>query len=358
MKLELVCNLPPIDGNPRNSEGAFHRGYQGEILFAYSRYTGISCHDHAACDIALIRSFDEGNTWTEPEIIVRAKEDFGTDNVMSVSSLVQENGELAFYFLIKEQDFTATIGRALTKDGETFRVERCAMDCPPAYYVVNNDRLVRLADGRILAPAEWISAEDNRAERYKFIISCLISEDDGKTFRKAAFDYTTHDEANARYGFQEPGVIELSDRLYFWTRTGYGRQYETVSFMGPEGFGYPVPSIFTSPISPMQIREHKGILYNAYNPKPRWNGYEEYEQEHPGVWSRSPMVLRISKDEGKTWGKMNVVGDDPDRGYSYPAMFFTEDGHLLLGICRGSGEEGNNLCTLGIYKIDLSTVEE
>ncbi|MBP3300475.1 MAG: exo-alpha-sialidase [Clostridia bacterium] len=361
MKLDLVCNLPPVDGNPRNSEGTFARGFKGEILYAYSRYTGESCHDDATCDIALIRSFDEGNTWSEPVIIARAKEDFGTNNVMSVSSVVQKNGDLAFYFLIKELDYTTSIGRVLTRDGENFTAERCQFDksVRPGYFCVNNDRIVRLSDGRLMAPWCWVCAEAAKIDRRDPChCGAFLSDDDGKTFYDAGFDFVSTDLANTRYGFQEPGMIELSDRLYYWTRTGYGRQYETVSFTGPSGFHYPQPSIFTSPVSPMQIKKHNGILYNAYNPKPRWNGYEEYEQEHPGVWSRSPMVLRISRDEGKTWGKMNVVGDDPDRGYSYPAMFFTEDGHLLLGICRGSGAEGNNLCTIGIYKIDLSTVEE
>ena len=52
MKKNLVCNLPPVLGNPRNSEGAFARGFHGEILFVYSRFRGDSCHDNACSDIA------------------------------------------------------------------------------------------------------------------------------------------------------------------------------------------------------------------------------------------------------------------------------------------------------------------
>ena len=60
MKFKLLHQIPPAENNPRNSEGTFIRGKNGEILFAYSRYTGESFHDHATCDIALIASFDEG----------------------------------------------------------------------------------------------------------------------------------------------------------------------------------------------------------------------------------------------------------------------------------------------------------
>ena len=77
METRIVCQIPPSENNPRNSEGAFIRAKNGDILFAYSRYTGASAHDHAACDIALIRSSDEGESWSEPKIIARA-ESFGS----------------------------------------------------------------------------------------------------------------------------------------------------------------------------------------------------------------------------------------------------------------------------------------
>ena len=358
MKATLVWTRPSTPENPRNSEGAFLRGKEGEILFAYSCYAGDSFHDHAACNVALITSYDEGETWSEPRIIAHAKEDFGTQNIMSVSSLVQKNGDLAFYFMIKENDFTTTMGRVISTDGKSFRAERCSFNVPPAYYIVNNDRVVRLSDGRIVVPTAWISAEKNRnGIYYPFYTSCLISEDDGQTFIKANFDFTSNDEANAAYGYQEPGIIELEDRFYLWMRTGYGRQYESVSREGLEGFCPPYPSIFTSPMAPMQIKKHQGVLYNAYNPKPRWNGSERYENGFPWIWCRSPIVLRKSVDDGKTWGPLNILEEDPDRGFSYPSMFFTEDGHLLIGYCRGSREEGSDLCSLGISKVDLSTVE-
>ena len=73
MNVTLIHQLPPAQGNPRNSEGAFLRGKKGELLFAYSKYSGESNHDHASCDIALIRSFDEGLTWSKPEILASAQ---------------------------------------------------------------------------------------------------------------------------------------------------------------------------------------------------------------------------------------------------------------------------------------------
>ena len=182
MNVRLIHQLPPIPNNPRNSEGAFLRGKKGEILFAYSRYHGESCHDHAACDIALIVSCDEGESWSEPRVIATAAE-FGTKNIMSVSVVEQKNGELAFYFLIKENDLNSTMGRVLSADGETWRSERCDFTAvPPAYYVVNNDRIVRLSDGTLVAPASFCSAQEIAIKGVHMSVTALISKDDAQSY--------------------------------------------------------------------------------------------------------------------------------------------------------------------------------
>jgi len=358
MHVNLIHQFPPSENNPRNSEGAFLRGKQGEILFAYSRYTGDSCHDHASCDIALTVSYDEGRTWSEPRILAAAKE-FGTANIMSVSAMEQSDGRLAFYFLIKENDFTTTIGRVIGEDADSLCAERCALHCPAAYYTVNNDRMVRLSDGRIVAPAAYITQEQNRRhtqnpkERFPLVTTCLVSEDDGKSFYKADFDLSSNDPINRTKGMQEPGIIEYPGSLYLWMRTGYGRQYESISTAGLDGFFAPRPSMFTSPDSPMQIKSFEGVTYAIYNPIPLYNG----RVCPPGVWGRTPFVIRKSLDNGATFGPLNIIEDEETRGYCYPAMFFTRDRRLLVGYCRGDEADGNTLCRLGICEIELDTIE-
>lgn len=95
----LIHEILPSPGNPRNSEGSFLRAPNGDILFAYSRFTG-GAGDDESCDIALIRSSDNGMTFGEPVIIARAA-DFGVSNIMSVSGLILPDGRLGFWFLIK-----------------------------------------------------------------------------------------------------------------------------------------------------------------------------------------------------------------------------------------------------------------
>ena len=357
MKVNLLHQLPPAENNPRNSEGAFIRGKNGEILFAYSRYTGESCHDHAACDIALIVSNDEGRTWSEPRIIATAAE-YGAENIMSVSALELLDGRIAFFYLVKDDIgngvLVLNLARSVSEDGINFTNERCVIDASPAYYIVNNDRLVRLKSGRILAPTAYILRDEFHGRSVvPYTTSCLYSDDDGATFKKANFDLESAYGINWKYGLQEPGVIEREDGLYLWMRTDYGTQYESFSANGVDGFSEAHPSIFTSALSPMQMKEHEGVIYTVYNPVPRYNGRAMSE----GTWGRTPFVLRKSTDGGKTFGPLNTIEDDPTRGYSYPAMFFTNDNRILLGYCRGDGVDGNNLCMLGICDIEIDTIE-
>jgi len=349
----LVHEILPKRGNPRNSEGAFLRSPNGDILYAYSRYSGDSIHDHAACDIALISSADEGESWSEPVIIAEA-ESFDVKNIMSVSAVEQLSGEIGFYFLIKENNFTTTLGRALSRDGVNFRTERCGTAFPEAYYVLCNDRILRLSDGRLVAPVAYNSAEENRTAIFReSSVSLLISDNDGKGFYKADFDLTTRDKVNSKYGLQEPGLIERSDgSLYLFMRTGYGRQYEAQSAGDVNDFQGLQPSEFTSPDSPMQMKEYDGAFYAVYNPVPRYNGRWEAE----GTLGRTPLVIRKSVGWG-AFGKLNVIEDDGERGFCYPAVFKTRDGHLLVAYCRGGAEDGNTLCRIGIVKIDAETLE-
>ena len=359
MNIRLLHQLPPTEGNPRNSEGAFIRNQQGDILFAYSRYNGTSIHDNASCDIALIVSKDEGETWGEPRIIAYAK-DFGTENIMSVSAMEQRDGSIGFYFLIKENDFSTTIGRAISRDGVNFHAERCIANFPKAYYVINNDRLVRLTDGRIVAPASWISVEQNEQyssvlhKRFTSTATCLISDDDGKSFYKASFDLTTTDKVNTNYGLQEPGIIQRADgSLYFWMRTAYGRQYEAESSGDIHDIDGLQPSQFTSPISPMQMKAFDDVTYTIYNPIPSYNGMISA----PGTRDRILLVIRKSTDDGHSFGELNVIESDPTRGYCYTAIFKTNDEHLLIGYCRGDAADGNTLCRTGIAKIEIDSIK-
>ncbi len=354
----MVCDLGPKEGNPRNSEGAFLRAPNGDILFAYSEYKGDSWHDHAACNIVLIRSSDEGESWSETPVCIAEAAFFGTKNVMSVSGCPMRDGTLAFYYLIKENDGSTTLGRSLSRDGgETWQAERTKWLAPRAYYVINNDRLERLADGRIIAPAASYSADENlMGMRYSPAVTVLlVSEDDGASFfMQPGIHIAKHERVHMSHGMQEPGFIELSPGVsWVWMRTGAGYQYESRSFDDLASFTPPEAMTFTSPDSPMEvIRADERTLYAVYNPVPNYNG----KSVTSWGWGRTPIVIRKSTDNGATFGELHVI-EDEERGYCYPAMFLTKDGGMLCAYCRGGEEDAACLCRLGISKLALSSME-
>jgi hypothetical protein len=155
------------------------------------------------------------------------------------------------------------------------------------------------------------------------------------------------------YGLQEPGVVELADgSLYYWMRTGVGRQYDCISAGDINDLGEPAPSRFTSPPSPMQVKEYDGVYYFVYNPVPKYDGRIMAE----GSWGRTPFVVVKSADL-KSFGELNIIEDEPTRGYCYPAVFKTNDGCLLLAYCRGDAADGNTLCRLGISKVGIDEIK-
>ena len=358
--MNLVCDLAPTKGNGRNSEGDFLRAPNGDILFAYSRYNTSGGDDDAPCDIALIRSSDEGNTWSEPVIIAYGQKDFGVDNIMSVSAMPMLDGSPCFYFLIKENNNDSTLGRVYSTDGYNFVAERCVCRFPHGYYVVNNARLERLSDGTIVAPAAkhiYPSPEEHENGVWDFdhssVIYCLTSSDDGKTFTDTLARVTVNAARNQDV-MQEPGILELPNGvMWMWIRTDRCYQYECYSMDNMRRFTTPEPSIFTSACSPMEVLPAgNGVLYTIYNPIPLYNG-----REFNVSWGRTPLVIRKSNDWGKTWGDLHIIEDDPNRGYCYPAMFITNDGHMLCAYCRGGEEDRCCLNRLGIMKIDPASID-
>ncbi len=325
--IKMVYEILPSSMNGRNSEGCFFAGTDGEILFAYSRYASAGTADDDVCDIALIRSTDNGESWSEHEIIARAS-DFGVRNIMCASALPLADGRLCVYFLIKENDGTSSIGRTVSSDGVNFVPERCRCDFPKAYYVIENDRFVRLSDGRVATVAA------RHLERNIGEIMPLVSDDDGASFHHTGAYLKLSGTFGVSRGLEEPGIVEL-DRGLIWLymRTSLMYQYQSYSIDGMRSFTPPEPSIFTSPCSPMSVRRFSdGSLIAAYNPIPNYNGRYELTGDmnvNAGHSGRTPLVLRVSRDNGRTWGKPIAIETEKNRDFCYPSLFETSDGAVL-----------------------------
>lgn len=107
----------------------------------------------------------------------------------------------------------------------------------------------------------------------------------------------------------------------------------------------------TNFIMELARNEETGVLYAAYNPYPRSLLADKGISQ-----GRTPFIIRKSLDDGKTWSYPFVVEEEPDRGYCYPAMFFTKDKSMLCAYCRGGEADKSCLARLGIMKIALDEI--
>lgn len=334
--------------NPRNSEGSFCRTKEGRILFVYSRFRGGSAADHACADLCLMESGDGGRSFGRDRIILTCEGEGGV-NMMSPAFLPMENGEIGLFYLVRMTYTVTGIYLRRSSDGGRTWGERTRCTPQDDFFVMNNDRVIRLKSGRILIPvASHRAGEgyfDSRSETMFF-----YSDDDGRSFRPSEGKCSLPHSAHCTSGLQEPGVVELSNGvLWGYARTELGRQYEMFSLDQGESWTASQPSRFTSPNSPLCMRRgYDGRLYAVWNPVPEYNGRRSVEGVFTG--GRTPLVIASSGDEGKTFTEPTAFEWEEEHGYCYCAIFFTEEA-LLLAYCAGGKEDGNCLARTRIRYI-------
>ena len=341
---ELVLKLAPGQDNPRNSEGDFVTLKDGRILFVYSHYTGSSTSDHAPAYLASRYSRDGGKTWTSKDEVVVKRE--GDMNVMSVSLLRLQNGNIALFY-IKKNSITDAIPqlRVSTDEAKTWGEPVPCIPNKQGYFVLNNSRVIQLGSGRILLPvALQTSAEgtwQNKADLFTY-----YSDDSGLTWTSSRAVPDTTD-----YITQEPGLIELKDgRIMMYIRSTAGVQMLSYSKDRGETWSPIEASNIHSPLSPATIERipSTGDLLLV------WNNHEGIG-EGPLKGKRTPLTVAVSKDEGKTWIHVENIEDDPDGWYCYIAIHFVRD-HVLLSYCAGSQTMKTHLSTTNITRLNQKAI--
>ena len=333
--VKRTLDLPPGPGNPRNSEGAFLPLRDGRIMFAYSRYCGESKSDHATAEIAARYSRDNGATWSgKDEIIVRNE---GAMNVMSVSLLRLKSGEIALFYLVKNSlsDCRPVMRRSFD-EGRTWSEPKVCITDEIAYYVLNNDRVIQLRDGRLLFAVAKHSFPDGRFDESGVVLT-YSSDDNGATWRRGKSVLAVRGTDGKQYAAQEPGIVECTDgSVLLWIRTDADRQYFSRSTDRGETWSEPAPSPLVSPLSPASIKRLPTgdlvAVWNDHGSRPEMKTYRPSEHKWANGW-RSPLAAALSSDEGRTWRGAKMIEDDPNGWFCYTAIQPLDDGTVLLGYC-------------------------
>ena len=339
--------------NPRNGEGSFIQLRNGTIMFAYTEFFD-SNEDEATSQIAVTFSEDEGETWTEKEILFQKP--VNAVNIMSLSFLRMNNGDIGAFYIEKSTDSTDKI--MFTRSSDEGKSWSEPVNClgileKPDYYILNNDRPIKLKNGRILLPLARHTVYTDKDCFMPGEICFLYSDDDGESWHKTEQELICPfpDDPN---GFQEPGVFELEDgRIKCYIRTGLGFQFEAFSYDFGETWTLPQPNLFfSSPCSPMHIKNWGDLSVAVFNPIPE----HILRNDDKEFWGRTPYTIAVSYDKGLTFTQENLyyLEDDLSNGYCYPAIY---DGgnYLLIAYYHSNGGEICLNCTK-IIKINRNDI--
>ena len=304
--------LPPGAGNERNSEGDFIRLKDGRILFVYTHFTG-GGSDHAEGHLAGRFSADGGKTWTKEDVVIVPRS--GGFNDMSVSLLRLQDGRIALFYARKNSLLDCRpVMRVSTDEAKTWSEPVEVITDQVGYYVLNNDRVIQLKDGRLIMAVALHNLPDYAKPDWQGKIMCYLSDDAGKTWRRNSSILIAANENGRRLTAQEPGLIELKDgRLMMFVRSDAGVQLISYSSDRGESWSELGRSSLKSPLSPATIERipTTGDLLVA------WNDHENIDAARKG--RRTPFNVAISRDEGRTWTRGRTLEDDPNGWYCYTA---------------------------------------
>jgi Neuraminidase (sialidase) len=335
--------LSPGPGNPRNSEGDFIKLKDGRYLFIYSHFTG-GAGDHARAFLASRESRDNGMTWSTNDVTVVTNE--GGFNVMSVSLLRLQSGEIGLFYARKNSLRDCRLVARFSQDeAKTWSAPVECITDETNYFVVNNDRVIQLASGRLLFPAARHSFVNGKLG--PGAIMTYSSDDTGRTWRRGKALLET-DAEGKRVNFMEPGIVQTAtNRLLMVIRTKLGCLYMSESTDQGETWMKPRSSQLLSPESPATLTKIPAtgdllMIWNDHAGKPL-----EYRTHQPPI--RNPLVVAISRDGGRTWVNKKIIEDQPGHGFCYTAVAFEGD-RILLAYC-------SNRSGWGLEQTQISSIE-
>jgi hypothetical protein len=357
---------------PRSGEGAFLRLNDGRIMYAFTKYYDGVGADHDSAYIAACYSSDEGESWSEDSVLL--EKGANELNIMSVSLIRMDNGDLGIIYLTKNENpdggiYCLPTIRRSSDEGKNFSAPMCIVD-KASYYVLNNDRVIRLKSGRII----FAVADHGIPTRARFNpgeIAIFYSDDDGRSFKRSPTSLKSQINDALGYGYLEPGLFEIDDgTLWLYIRTGYGYQYQSFSTDGGISWSEPAPNYkLTSPSAPMLVKRAGNYTVAVFNPMPWASAFA-----NKAVWGvdsdRNPYVMAVSLDGGKSLADQdfsNRCGEflpyikhcfylEPDRNcnYCYPAIIEVADGMLVAYYYIDS----EKTMSLKITKISFAELDE
>jgi sialidase-1 len=325
---------------------AFTRGVNGDmielsdgrLLYAFGDTPDgpegmLACYSH-----------DRGRTWSEPRTLLpmpdKALRCPGGEWASTPSFLRRRNGQLmmSFIWAVNESDpYGHTYYRISLDDGQTWSDPKVITSSDSLYTLVHNNKLLRLSDGRILAPAEIRIDVGLNDDHRGYVSTAWFSDDDGHIWKRSD---NVVDMLAQGVEAQEPHVVELKDGrllMLFRTYSGFvGQSYSQdrgrTWSPGEKVDALPLPA-GSSALHVSRIPSTGDLLLVRCI----GNGGKRPD-EHPRVFNRrdghkhpirTPLTSCISRDEGRTWTHERIIAGDPYGDFGYPCVLHLDDVTLI-----------------------------
>jgi len=368
---KIIREFAPNEKNNRNSEATFLKLKNGDIMCAYARYGDQGSGDHCKADIYAVVSDDQGESFGK-EFLILSCEEVGGDNVMSPAFIRLKNDAMGLFYLKKNIEKESGICNcvpylAISEDeGKTWSEHiRCIEE--DGYFVLVNDRVVGLENGRLIMPIAKHEMVNGRVSIG--IVYMYVSDDDGRTWRETSGGIKLQGvgknpdlpewHLSQNDSSLEPGVVQFKDgKIWCFIRTMLERQYECFSEDNGETWSTPYPSSFTSQRSPMSARRlSNGKTIVLWNPVPTYNGSS---RSVDGVWTggRTPLTCVLLDENRKRITNFVNLETEQKAGFCYTAIHEIDDGDVLLAYCAGGVPDGTCLARLRVRKLYKSELEK
>ncbi len=290
-------------------EPVFRRMPDGSFVCLH--YAGGPREPHDENVVLITRSRDDGDTWSEPEVLF----DHPHRGVWCTELFVEEGDPCAFVHTLEAASRYCDLHtyRSWTHDSGRTWTEPASVPGTPSH--VSTRQGIVLSDGAWLFPIYWqeqVSGfawerqPDGRSvspnQEWPFRCGVMRSVDGGETFTQHG--YIRHPAVT----LWEPNVGEVADgRLIMLMRAeGTGSLWRSDSCDGGLSWSEPHPTDIPNPSTKLTLLAHDGALILVNNPS-------------AVKGERKPLEIWVSRDRGATWPTQLAIADVTEgRGVYYP----------------------------------------
>lgn len=305
------------DHGYRGSMGDFVQLRDGSILMSFTQD-----------NLMVIRSTDEGRTWSEPSVLVPGPRPPAKGRYAHPGFLRLRNGHLLLSYIYSTHPATPYYGhnyyRRSDDDGRTW-TQQFVMTPHPGYIQAHNDRLFTLSTGRILAMAEYKAYFPDTRDHSGYVGTACYSDDDGHSWQVSR---NTVDMQPVEV--QEPDGVELKDgRVMMFARTYSGYAVRAYSEDGGEAWskgekveGLEMP--YAGLPTVRRIPSTGDLLFI-------WISERSVDPQNEKVHRRCALTSAISRDEGQTFAHLRHIARDPLDDFGYQCVEFIGEDRVLVG---------------------------